>query len=90
MNHFLINIALINFISASLAVMISIFILKINFLGSFWGAFTVSLFGAFLGGAVGSLIPILLNRVLHTFVPSLLGACVLLMVYRWLSVLKEY
>ncbi len=90
MNHYLINIALIYLISATFAVMISVFIFKINFIGSFWGALTVSLFGAFLGGSIGAHIPVLLNRVLHSFIPSLFGACMLLIVYRWLSVLKEY
>lgn len=90
MNHFLINIALIYFISATAAATISVFIFKIQFLGSFWGALTIALIGSFIGGSLGSLMPVLISRSLHNFLPSILSAFVFLYVYRWLSVLKEY
>lgn len=90
MNHQLINIALIYFISASAAATISVFVFKMRFLGSFWGALILALLGSFLGGTIGSAFPLVLNRVVQLFLPSIVLSFLFLYIYRWLSVLQDY
>jgi uncharacterized membrane protein YeaQ/YmgE (transglycosylase-associated protein family) len=89
-NHHLINIVLIYLISASLTAIICVFIFKMKFLGSFWGALLLALVGSFIGGALGSLLPVFINRAFHLFIPSLLISFIFLYFYRWLSVLQDY
>jgi len=90
MNHQLINIVLIYCISALAAAIVCVFVLKMKFLGSFWGALVLALVGAFLGGMMGSVIPVYFSRVLHLFIPSIILSFLSLYFYRWLSVLKDY
>ncbi|RQW05902.1 MAG: hypothetical protein EH225_03930 [Calditrichaeota bacterium] len=90
MNHQLLNIVLIYIISGLASAFISVYVLKIKFLGQFWGALTLALLGAFIGGLMGSVIPVLFNRVLHLFVPSIVLSFTVLYFYRWLSVLQDY
>lgn len=90
MNHQLINIALIYFISAAAAATVSVFVFKMKFLGSFWGALVLALIGSFLGGTLGTVIPVIFSRVLHLFVPSIVIAFLFLYFFKWLSVLQEY
>ena len=90
MNHYLINIALIYFISALVAAISAVYILRVNFLGKFPGALAVALIGAFIGGAAGSILPIIFSRVIQAFIPSILFSALFLYCFRWLSVLKDY
>ncbi|MBI9098291.1 MAG: hypothetical protein JEY91_07420 [Spirochaetaceae bacterium] len=90
MNHSLINIALIYFISATTAATFFVFLLKVKFLGNFWGALTLALIGAFLGGMLGSLVPIIFSRSLQSFIPAISGSFLMLYFFRWLSVLQDY
>ena len=90
MNHQLINIALIYFISAVTASSIVVFIFKMKFFGNFWGAIVLALIGSFFGGAVGSLFPLVFNRVFQTFLPSIIGAFIFLSLFQWISIVKEY
>lgn len=89
-NHQLINIALIYFISATAAATVSVYVFKMKFLGSFWGALVLALVGSFLGGTLGSIAPPILNRMIQLFIPSVILSFLFLCFYRWLSVLQEY
>lgn len=90
MNHQLINIALIYFISAVITASTAVFIFKMKFFGNFWGAVALALIGSFLGGAVGSFFPPVLNRTFHTFLPSIIGSLFFLSFFQWLSIVKDY
>ncbi len=90
MNHYLINIALIYFISAAITTAFAVYILKINFLGKFWGALAVGLVGSFVGGTLGSMLPVIFNRVLQSFIPAIVFTAFFLYLFRWLSILQDY